>query len=433
MTTALILFLILIIVVALAFEYTNGFQDAANAIATVVSTKVLSPRQAILYAAVLNFVGAFFGTAVAKTIGSGIVDKLAITPEVILCGLLGAIFMTVLTWLFGIPISCSHALIGGLLGSAVASKGMDVVHYSNLLEKVVYPMFASPLIGFIVGFLFMLILLWIVAKASPERINKRFKVLQVFSAGIMAFSHGSNDAQKTMGIITLSLLTFWMMTISRPGPHDFCIKAVSVADSVTVNLNDFVDAEGTHTHFEKDTAYVLAAWTGDDGPIKVEFTYKDKKFVFAKDAGIKVNDDGSTITFTNPLLKANEEYTIMLKEYKFAIPIWVIFICALTMALGTAAGGWKIIRTLGHKMIKLKPIHGFAAETTAASTILTCSYLGIPVSTTHIISTAIMGVGSTIRFSAVKWGLVGNIVLAWFLTIPVSAILSAVLYKVFVP
>jgi len=431
MITAIIL-LILVIVAALAFEYINGFHDAANAIATVVSTKVLTPRTAILYAAVLNFFGAFFGTHVAKTIGSGIVDKIAVSQEVIICALLGAIIWNLITWVFGIPSSSSHALIGGLLGAAIVHNGFGIVHVDGLISKVIIPMFASPLIGFLVGFSFMLLLLWMFAKASPERINKKFKFLQVFSAGVMAFSHGSNDAQKTMGIITLSLLTFWMVSLGHPEPDDFILKKVSVEDSVTVNLNDFVNANSTVTKFEKDVAYVLSAKSGDGVPVKVEFTYKDGAFVFAKDSGITVEDDGSTITFTNPLFKANEECTVWLKAYKFSIPIWVIFICAVTMALGTAAGGWKIIRTLGHKMIKLKPIHGFAAETTAASTILTCTYLGIPVSTTHIISTAIMGVGSTIRFSAVKWGLVGNIVLAWFLTIPVSAALSGVLYKVFV-
>jgi len=331
MTTPLIL-LILVITVALLFEYINGFHDAANAIATVVSTKVLTPRKAILYAAVLNVVGAFFGTHVAKTIGSGIVDAMAVSQEVIICALLGAIIWNLITWFFGIPSSSSHALIGGLLGAAVAHSGFGVVHVKGLIAKIIIPMFASPLIGFLAGFIVMLTLLWMFAKASPEKINKQFKVLQLFSAGVMAFSHGSNDAQKTMGIITLSLMTYGA-----------------------------------------------------------------------------------------------------LGQESFAVPIWVILICAVTMGLGTAAGGWKIIRTLGHKMIKLKPIHGFAAETTAASTILTASFFGFPVSTTHIISTAIMGVGSTIRFSAVKWGLVGNIVLAWFLTIPVCALLSAVLYASFVP
>ena len=340
MSTAIIL-LLLVVVFALVFEYTNGFQDAANAIATVVSTKVLSPRQAILYAAVLNFIGAFAGTHVAKTIGADLVIGV-VSQEVILCALLGAIFVNLLTWFFGIPISCSHALIGGLLGAAIAHNGFNVVNFDGVVGKVIVPMFASPLAGFLVGFAFMLVLLWMFAKASPEKINKKFKFLQVISAGVMAFSHGSNDAQKTMGIITLALLTY---------------------------VSQYPDC------------------------------------------------------FLAPVLP---------EPGHFAVPVWVIFICALTMALGTAAGGWKIIRTLGHKMIKLKPIHGFAAETTAASTILTCSFFGIPVSTTHIISTAIMGVGSTIRFSAVKWGIVGKIVVAWFLTIPMSATFAAVLYKVFV-
>ena len=431
MSTAIIL-LILVIAVALAFEYINGFHDAANAIATVVSTKVLTPRVAILYAAVLNFVGAFFGTNVAKTIGSGIVDKMAVSQEVIICALLGAIIWNLITWVFGIPSSSSHALIGGLLGAAIVHNGFTVVNGKGLLDKVIYPMFASPLVGFLVGFTVMLTLLWMFAKASPERINKQFKVLQLFSAGIMAFSHGSNDAQKTMGIITLALLTYWMATLGHPGPNDFYIKVVSVAETVTIDLNEFLEADDSFTKFEKDVAYVLSAKTGDDDPVTVEFSYKDGALVFAKGSDVKVHDNGSTITFADVRLKDGEKYTMVLKAYRFSIPVWVIFICALTMALGTAAGGWKIIRTLGHKMIKLKPIHGFAAETTAASTILTCSYFGIPVSTTHIISTAIMGVGSTIRFSAVKWGLVGNIVLAWFLTIPVSAFLSAVLYWVLV-
>jgi len=329
--TSAILFLILVIVVALAFEYINGFHDAANAIATVVSTKVLSPRKALLYGAVLNFFGAFFGTHVAQTIGKGIVDKTAISQEAILCALAGAIIWNLFTWYFGIPSSSSHALIGGLLGAAIAHYGFKVIHMDGLIYRVIIPMFTSPLLGFFAGFLLMVVLLWMFAKAAPERINKKFKFLQVISAGIMAFSHGSNDAQKTMGIITLSLLAFY---------H---------GDKIP---------EGTD----------------------------------------------------------------------FSVPFWVIFACALTMGLGTMAGGWKIIHTLGSRVIKIKPIHGFAAETTAATTILTASWFGFPVSTTHIISTAIMGVGSTIRFSAVKWGLVGNIVLAWFLTIPICAVLSAVLY-----
>ena len=332
MTFAL-LFLILVIAVALIFEYTNGFHDAANAIATVVSTKVLSPRNALIYGAVLNFTGAFFGTHVAKTIGDRIVDRIAISQEVVLFALLGAILWNLFTWYLGLPTSSSHALIGGVLGASIAHSGFGVVHRVALCEKVIIPMFLSPVVGFIGGFFLMLVLLRMFAKSAPEKINRKFKFLQVISAGIMAFSHGSNDAQKTMGIITLSLMTYSMQS----------------------------------------------------------------------------NNVSS----------------------EFMVPFWVIFICALVMALGTMAGGWRIIRTLGSKVIKLKPIHGFAAETVAASTILTSTFFGFPVSTTQIISSAIMGVGSTVRFSAVKWGIVGNIVIAWFLTIPVCALISALLYKIF--
>lgn len=317
--------LVIVFAIALIFEYINGFHDSANAIATVVSTKVLTPRQAILFGAVLNFAGAFAGTHVAKTIGAGMVATNAVTQTVILCALIGAIIWNLITWYFGIPSSSSHALIGGLIGAAIAKAGISVVNIKGITEKVIVPMITSPVLGFLLGFIFMLFLLWVFCKANPERVNKYFRKLQLISSGIMAFSHGSNDAQKTMGIMTLSLFTFGM------------IKSVDV-------------------------------------------------------------------------------------------PNWVIFICALTMGLGTIGGGWRIIRTMGSKVIKLKPIHGFAAETTAASVILFASHFGIPISTTHVISTSIMGVGSTARLSAVRWGIVGNIIFAWVLTIPVCMLLSALIY-----
>lgn len=320
-----ILIFIFIILLALAFEYINGFHDSANAIATVVSTKVLSPRVAILYAAVLNLVGALMGTHVAKTIGGGIVDSASVTQYVVMCALIGAIVWNLITWYYGIPSSSSHAIIGGLMGASIAHAGYGVIKISGLIEKVLIPMLTSPLMGFIVGFLLMLSLLWIFLKSNPEVVNKYFRKLQLVSAGFMALSHGSNDAQKTMGIITLLLLS-----------------------------------KGFVTEME--------------------------------------------------------------------IPKWVIIMCALTMALGTMAGGWKIIKTMGTKVIKLKPVHGFAAETSSSIVILTASHFGIPVSTTHIISTSIMGVGSTQRFSAVKWGIVGNIVSAWVLTIPMCMLISAVSY-----
>jgi PiT family inorganic phosphate transporter len=320
--------LIIVIIIALVFEYINGFHDSANAIATVVSTKVLSPRTAVIYGGLLNIAGAFAGTHVAKTISSGIVKDDSVTQQVILCALLGAIIWNLITWYFGIPSSSSHALIGGLLGASIFKSGFSVVQLNRLVEKVIIPMITSPLFGFLIGFLVMFILVWVFHKFKPEKINKGFRKLQLLSSGIMAFSHGSNDAQKTMGIITLSLFTF---------------QAIP-----------------------------------------------DKN-----------------------------------------VPGWVILICALTMGTGTMAGGWRIIRTMGHKVIKLKPIHGFAAETSAAGIILIASHFGIPLSTTHVISTSIMGVGSTLRASAVKWGVVGNIVSAWILTIPVCMVISGSIFWFF--
>lgn len=291
-----ILLLIAVVLVALAFEFINGFHDCANAIATVVSTKVLSPKQAVLFGASLEFIGALTGTHVAKTIGSGIVNADLITLTVIFCALLAAVIWNLFTWWLGLPSSSSHALIGGLLGASIVKAGIDVVHFHTLIDKVIIPMFTSPVLGFCVGFTLMLLIAWvvIVLRETPNTVNKQFRKLQLLSSGLMALSHGSNDAQKTMGIITLALLAGGVLHKSP---------------------------------------------TGD-----------------------------------------------------FEIPIYVIITCALTMAAGTMNGGWKIIKTMGHKIIKLKPIHGFAAETSAAGLILAASHFGIPLSTTHVISTAIMGV-----------------------------------------
>lgn len=328
--TITILLLIAVIAVALAFEFINGFHDCANAIATVVSTKVLSPKQAVLFGASLEFIGALTGTHVAKTIGSGIVNAEMITLTVIFCALLAAVLWNLLTWWLGLPSSSSHALIGGLLGATIVKAGVDAVHFTTLMDKVIIPMFTSPLLGFCAGFLLMLFLIRLLYKANPQVVNKKFRKLQLVSSGLMALSHGSNDAQKTMGIITLALLAGGVL---HKGPQG-----------------------------------------------------------------------------------------------EFEIPIYVILVCALTMAAGTMNGGWKIIKTMGHKIIKLKPIHGFAAETSAAGLILTASHFGIPLSTTHVISTAIMGVGSTLHAHAVKWRVVGNIVVAWVLTIPACMILSSIIY-----
>lgn len=329
MTVSIVL-LVLVVVGALVFEYINGFHDAANAIATVVSTKVLTPRQAVVYGAVLEFTGALTGTHVAKTIGAGIIDPVTITLNVIFCALLAAIIWNLITWYFGLPSSSSHALIGGLIGAAVVNAGWGCVRILELVDKVIAPMFMAPVIGFVTGLIVMAVLLRIFYKANPDKVNRRFRRAQIFSAGLMALSHGSNDAQKTMGIITLALL-----------------------------------AGGVLKH----------------------------------------TNDGS-----------------------FEIPLYVILACATVMCMGVMSGGWKIIRTMGSKIIKLKPINGFAAESSAASIILLASHFGVPLSTTHVISTAIMGVGTTYKAHAVKWGVIGNIVWAWVLTIPICIMISGTLY-----
>ena len=319
--------LFLVIIIALIFEYINGFHDSANSIATVVSTKVLTARSAVIYAGCLDMVGAFFGTHVAATVGKGIIATGSVTQGVILCALLSAIIWNLITWYYGIPSSSSHALIGGLMGAGISKAGYDVVQIEGVFQKVLLPMITSPLLGFIIGFMCMVLILWLFAKANPGSVNRYFKKLQLVSSGIMALSHGTNDAQKTMGIITLALVSFHALPT-------------------------------------------------------------------------------------------------------FEVPFWVIFGCALTMGMGTMGGGYRIIRTMGTKMIKLKPVHGFAAETSAAIVILSASHFGIPVSTTHVISSSIMGVGSTRGIYAVKWGVVGNIVKAWVLTIPVTMILAAILYRI---
>jgi PiT family inorganic phosphate transporter len=336
-----------VLLAAIVFEYINGFHDTANAIATVVSTKVLTPRVAIVWAAGWNLVGALLGTAVAKTISGGLVDASAVNMTTVLCALLAAIVWNLLTWWLGLPSSSSHALIGGLCGAALATAHghWAILKWSSgLWPKVVLPMFTSPLLGFIGGAALMFILNASLQRATPRMVKLVFGKAQLFSAGFMGYGHGSNDAQKTMGIITLALFTG--------------------------------TTSGAFDH--------LPAWAG----------------------------------------------FLRVPEFK-NIPFWVVVTCALTMAAGTAAGGWRIIRTMGHKMVKLQPVHGFAAETTAALIIHGASTLGVPVSTTHVISTSIMGVGASKRLSAVKWGVVERIVWAWVLTLPVTGAIGFGLVHLF--
>ncbi len=321
--------LVLVIVVALIFDYINGFHDAANAIATVVSTGVLPVRTAVVIAGTLNFVGAMTGTAVAKTIASGFADPLIVTQVVVLSALVGACIWNLLTWWYGIPSSSSHALIGGLAGAVVAHAGVSAFHWNTLVAKVLIPLIASPLIGFVFAFAFMIGLLWLVRRVRPVTVQRGSRRLQLISACMMAFSHGSNDAQKAMGIITLALV-----------------------------------------------AFVAAGYTGMPA------------------AMLPVGD---------------------------GVPSWVVIACATAIGLGTMAGGKRIIKTMGAKIIRITPIQGFAAETAGTATILGASYLGVPVSTTHCISACIMGVGASKRISAVRWGVAGNILVAWVLTLPMSA------------
>jgi PiT family inorganic phosphate transporter len=323
------LLLITVLGLAVAFDYINGFHDTANAIATSVSTRALRPSHAILMSATANFVGALTGTAVAKTIASGI----ATTPAghdgqvVIAAALVGAITWNLITWRLGIPSSSSHALIGGLIGAAIAAAGLSSLNGPGITEKVLVPLVASPVLGVVIGFGFMVVLLNVFRRAHPRVINDRFRRLQVVSAAYMAFSHGSNDAQKTMGIMTLALV------------------AAGILPDTTV-------------------------------------------------------------------------------------PLWVILVAATAISLGTAAGGWRIIKTMGQRVVKLDPVHGFAAETTAATIIIGASHFGMPVSTTHVISSAIMGVGASDRFSAVRWGVAGNIIIAWILTIPASGAVAWLAWEV---
>jgi PiT family inorganic phosphate transporter len=333
---------LVVLVCALAFEYINGFHDAANSIATVVSTKVMTPRTAILMAAACDLIGAFLGTAVAKTVGAGQVEVAAVTMITVLGALLGAIIWNLFTWWLGLPSSSSHALIGGLCGAALATTHGDwsVLIWEHdgkgLWPQIIIPMIVSPILGFTLGFLMMLLLTVCLLRVRPSTVSKTFGKLQIASAILMGVSHGRNDAQKTMGIIALALFT------------------------------------GT------------SSGVFDDLPRALTFLHTPK----------------------------------------FEIHTWVIFACALTMAAGTAAGGWRIIRTMGHKMVRLQPVHGFAAETTAGIIIQVASSLGIPLSTTHTIATSIMGVGAMKRFGAVKWGVVQRIVAAWVFTLPATAALG---------
>jgi PiT family inorganic phosphate transporter len=317
--------LVITIVVALAFDFTNGFHDTANAVATSVSTRALSPRLAVGIAAVANLAGAFVTTAVAKTIGKGIIDTGLATPKTVLAAMFGAIVWNLLTWWRGLPSSSSHALIGGLIGAALAQSGSKGVEWGGLKDKVLAPSLVSPVIGFIGAALLLLAIYWVFVKVTPGLANRGFRHAQLVSGTFVAFTHGANDAQKTMGVIALALY-----------------------------------ANGSIDHFY--------------------------------------------------------------------IPIWVIVAAGLAIGAGTYTGGWRIMRTMGQRIFKMEPASGFAAQASTAAVLYATAHFGYPVSTTHVISGSVMGAGATQKFSAVRWGVAGNIMVAWLLTIPAAAIVAAALY-----
>ena len=319
--------LVFVILLAVTFDYTNGFHDTANSIATSVATRALSPGWAILMATAFNFIGAFAGTAVATTIGKGLVNEQTTTQAIIAAALIGAIAWNLITWQQGLPSSSSHALIGGLLGATIVGAGFSSLNIGGIVGKVLIPMVTSPVLGFVIAFVFILALYWIFRRSQRKPMARRFRRLQVFSAAYMAFAHGSNDAQKTMGIITLALFSAGLIS------------------DVTV-------------------------------------------------------------------------------------PPEVIVVSATALSAGTAVGGWRIMRTMGQRVAKLEPVHGFAAETTAASILVGTAHFGMPVSTTQVISSAIMGVGASQGARAVRWGVARRILIAWILTLPGAGVLAAAAWLV---
>jgi PiT family inorganic phosphate transporter len=321
--------LVIVVATALAFDFTNGFHDTANAVATSISTRALAPRTAVTMAAILNFVGAFISLEVAATIASGIVDADLITTTVIFAGLIGAIFWNLVTWYFGLPSSSSHALIGGVVGAAFAAAGSDAILTDGLIDKVIVPAVVAPIIAFVGAGGAILITYRMIGRLRPGHVNRGYRLGQIASASLLSLSHGTNDAQKTMGIITLALVAHGNLTGENPTP-----------------------------------------------------------------------------------------------------PTWVVVSSATAIALGTYSGGWRIIRTMGSRIIKMDPAQGFAAQTGGSAVLLTAAHLGFPLSTTHSITGAVLGAGAAKRVSAVRWGLAGNIVVAWILTLPAAAAVGAVTYGV---
>jgi inorganic phosphate transporter, PiT family len=321
--------LVIVVVTAVAFDFTNGFHDTANVVATAISTRAIRPRVAIAFASLLNFAGAFISLKVAATVGKGFVDTGAVTTTVVFAGLIGAITWNLITWYYGLPSSSSHALIGGLVGSVIAAKGWGSVSGNGLFSKLIVPAIAAPLVAFTVAGIAIVLVYLIVGRLRPGPVNRGFRLGQLASSGLLSLSHGTNDAQKTMGVITLALVAH-----------------------------------------------------GD------------------------------------------------ISAHSFHVPLWVVFVSASAIAFGTFTGGWRIIKTMGTRIIKMDPAQGFAAQGAGAAVILAASSVGYPLSTTHVISGGIMGAGAAKQFSAVRWGVAGNIVAAWVLTLPAAAFVGGVTYAI---
>jgi PiT family inorganic phosphate transporter len=345
--------LIVVVIAALLFDYINGFHDTANAIATSVGTGVMSLWVAVLLAAIFNFVGAVMGTAVAKTIAGGIADPTHVTQLMVLSALLGASIWNLITWWYGIPSSSSHALVGGICGAVIAARGWHEVMWGGVTQKVLIPLVVAPLTGFVTALLLMIIALWLVRRLRPGPVNRASRGLQLVSACTLAYSHGSNDAQKAMGVITMAM-----------------VSLLAAVKSGHAQLPEWMESS--------------RSW------------------------------------FLPPEHVTNGKST-------FDVPYWVMIACAASMALGTAVGGKRIIKTMGSKIIRINPLQGFVAQTSGTAVIMSASTLGIPVSTTHNISSAIMGAGASKRLSAVRWSVAINILIAWVLTLPLSAALAWVI------
>jgi phosphate/sulfate permease len=530
--------IIIVILVALLFEYINGFHDTANSIATVVATKVLTPRQAILLAAVTNLLGALWGTAVAKTIASGLVDTQIVTSQILVCALLGGIVWNLITWWFGLPSSSSHALVGGLCGAclAAAQNNWDVIVWSipgkdhwwegkGVLWKVLVPMITSPICGFVIGLLVMGLLYFLLRNWRPMTVNRVFGKAQLFSAAYMGFSHGTNDAQKTMGIIALALVaatgagTFnelpgWLRFLDSPPGKQAIGAAMNQLgelhrDGVGIKI-DLPEADKWfHKAADKENPDGMENWAAMiragqvKGATEKQAAAMEEKaktlragtapkplaLLIPKMKGAPTNATEAVTWYHRLAEKGNPSasacYAVALLEgrgipadenaglewlhraanhgspeaqfnlgvlhrtgrgveqsgqlaHKYflqsahheGIKLWIKIVCALTMAAGTAAGGWRIIKTLGHKMVRLYPVHGFAAETTSATVLSVAAWLGMPVSTTHAITTSIMGVGCAKGFNHLKLSVVERILWAWVLTIPASGLTAYLCVRV---